>query len=110
MDLAVERVDGILVVQATDRIDGTNASAFEQALSGELKAEDRGLVISMHNLVYISSAGLRAILMTAKMLRRSSSKLAICALQNPIREVFEISGFDKIIPIYDDKQEALAAL
>ena len=56
-------------------------------------------------LTYISSAGLRAILLTAKNLQKRGAGFGICTLAPPIREVFAISGFDKIISTYETKDE-----
>ena len=58
---------------------------------------------------YISSAGLRAILVTAKTLRKRDAKFALCSLQSSIKEVMEISGFDQVIAIHPSKEEALSA-
>ena len=61
-------------------------------------------------LVYISSAGLHAILLTAKSLGNRNAKLALCSLSDQIREVFTTSGFDKVIAIHSSKAEALSSL
>ena len=66
--------------------------------------------MDFEKLVYISSAGLRAILLTPSPLATGNAKLALCSLSDQIREVFEISGFDKIITIHPSKAEALASL
>ena len=66
--------------------------------------------MDFEKLVYISSAGLRAILLTAKSLGNLNAKLALCSLSDQIREIFEISGFDKIITIHPSKAETNASL
>ena len=110
MELETVREGGVLVAEAWNRVDGTNAHLFEQALREAIGTEDQGMVIDFGGLSYISSAGLRAILVTAKTLKKQGAALAICGLQAPIREVFEISGFDKIIPIYDARSGAVASV
>ena len=110
MDLVTDRVDGILVAEACYRVDGTNARDFENTLREAIQDSDRGMVVDCEHLSYISSAGLRAILLTAKTLKRKKMQFAICFLADPIREVFEISGFDKIIAIYGSRADALAAV
>ena len=50
------------------------------------------------------------ILLTAKTLQQRGAKLLICSLSEPIREVFKISGFDKIIPIHANKVQAQASI
>ena len=110
MELATERLNGVVFAAAWTRVDGTNAREFEEAMRGAINAGDRAMIIDFEELTYISSAGLRAILLTAKLLQKRNARFGICLLAEPIREVFEISGFDKIVPIYESRAEALASL
>ena len=110
MELDVERQGGTLIAKATGRIDGVNASDFEQSLSSAIDDSDNAVIVDLADLSYISSAGLRAVLLTAKALSRRSAKFALCAPSKPIREVFEISGFDKIIDIHDSREAALSSV
>ncbi len=110
MELVTDRLDGILVAQGWHRVDGTNAHEFEKLLRDSMADGDLGVVIDCGGMSYISSAGLRAILLTAKTLRNRRMGFALCELAEPIREVFEISGFDKIIAIHRSRAAALAAV
>ena len=65
------------------------------------------MVMDFEALAYISSAGLRVILKTAKDLKRREGNLILCAMQDYVREVFEISGFDTFLPIVPTTVEAL---
>jgi anti-anti-sigma factor len=110
MELVTDRLNGIVFAEAWNRVDGTNAREFEKALKEAITREDRAMIIDFEHLKYISSAGLRAILLTAKLLRKRNAKFGLCFLSEPIREVFAISGFDKIIAIHGSRAEALATL
>lgn len=110
MELDVERADGLVVVTGCLRVDGSNASDFENALRDIMQADDRALVLDFEPLTYISSAGLRVLLLTAKNMQKRGAGFGICTLAPPIREVFAISGFDKIISTYESKDEAVASL
>ncbi len=110
MELTTERQDGVLSARVNGRIDGTNVREFEEAIRGAIQKDDRALIMDFEELSYISSAGLRAILLTAKTLRGQNAQFALCSLSSQIREVFEISGFDKIIAIHPNRGEALAAI
>ena len=109
MDIQTERKDGTLIAKAEGRIDGVNARDFEEALKAAISDEDSTVVMDLEGLSYISSAGLRVILLIAKTLRKRNAELMLCSLSDPIREVFEISGFDKIIPVHASREQALAA-
>ncbi|MYJ81940.1 MAG: STAS domain-containing protein, partial [Acidimicrobiaceae bacterium] len=66
--------------------------------------------LDFEDVSYISSAGMRVILLTAKGLQSSGMKFALCSMNDSIREVFKISGFDKIIQIHGSQSDALAAV
>ena len=110
MKVTIEREGETLVAMAEDRVDGTNASEFQQALEAAITESDRIVILDCEQLTYISSAGLRVVLLTARALQRQNSKFAVCSLSEQIREVFEISGFDKIIPVHASRADALGAL
>ena len=109
MGVKTERRGDILIAKTEGRVDGTNAREFQVALEAAIDASERAVVLDMEKLSYISSSGLRVILLTAKTLRNRNAKFAVCSLSAPIQEVFEISGFDKIISIRPSQAEALAA-
>ena len=109
MKIEMERQGDTLIAKTDGRVDGANAREFQAALEAAIDANERAVILDMENLSYISSAGLRVILLTAKALQGRNRKFAICSLSESIREVFEISGFDKIIPIHASEVEALAA-
>ena len=81
-----------------------------RAIRTSIEDSDRAVIMDFEKLVYISSAGLRAILLTAKSLQSRDAKLVLCSLSEQIREVFEISGFDKVLAIHPTRAAALAAL
>ncbi len=107
VDLYPEYDNSILVLNPLGRIDGTNAKAFEEALLGRIDAGDNNILMNFEGINYISSAGLRVLLMAAKRTSQSAGKLALCAVQDHIQEVFKFSGFSEIIPIHEDRPKAL---
>lgn len=107
VDLYPEYDNSVLVLNPLGRIDGTNAKAFEEALLGRIDAGDKDILMNFEGINYISSAGLRVLLMAAKRTSQAAGKLALCAVQDHIQEVFKFSGFSEIIPIHDDRPKAL---
>ena len=110
MDIKTESSNGTLIAKAEGRIDGVNARDFEEAMKAAIGSDYSTVIIDLEGLSYISSAGLRVILLIAKTLRKRNAELVLCSLSNPIREVFEISGFDKIIPVHATREQALASV
>ena len=68
----------------------------------------RAVLIDCEKLTYINSAGLRIVLLTAKALGNQNAKFALCSMSDPVRSVFQISGFDKIVAIHASRDGALA--
>ena len=110
MELKSTREGSNLIVDVEGRVDGTNAMDFQAALEGAIQQSDQGVVMDMGELQYISSAGLRVILLVAKSLQKQNARLLGCSLSESVREIFAISGFDKIVPVYDSREEALREL
>ncbi len=107
VDLYPEYDDSVLVLNPLGRIDGTNAKAFEEALLGRIEAGDHQILLNFEGINYISSAGLRVLLMAAKRTSQAKGQLALFAVQEHVQEVFKFSGFSEIIPIHDDRTGAL---
>ena len=110
MELKSTREGSNLIVDVEGRVDGTNAMDFQAALEGAIQQSDQGVIMDMGELQYISSAGLRVILLVAKSLQKQNARLLGCSLSESVREIFAISGFDKIVPVYDSREEALREL
>ena len=110
MEINTERDGATLIAKAGGRVDGTNASEFQDALKDVISVDDKAVILNFEELSYISSAGLRVILLTAKDMRTANVKFAVCSLSQSVRDVFTISGFDQIIDVHDDQQTALSAV
>ncbi len=107
IDLYPEYADAVLVLNPLGRIDGTNARAFEEAVLGRIEAGDHQILMNFEGINYISSAGLRVLLMAAKRTSQAGGQLALCTVQSHIQEVFKFSGFADIIPIHNDRPTAI---
>lgn len=110
MDLGLNRDGTFVSADLGGRIDGSNAHEFAQTIRESIEDSDTCLLIDCEKLVYISSAGLRAILMTAKMFQDRKAKFALSSLSPQILEVFQISGFDKIVDVHPNREDAKAAM
>lgn len=101
--------EAITILRLTGRIDAGNAQDAEASLF-EYLAPDVKLAIDFSDLEFISSAGLRIFLMMAKKIKIQQGKLALFGLAPVVNEVFEISGFSKILTIRPTQDEAIASL
>ncbi len=110
MEVITERDGETLIAKTDGRVDGTNATDFQDALRNAITPDDKAVILDFGELSYISSAGLRVILLTAKDMRSANVKFAVCSLSKPVKDVFTISGFDQIIDIHDTQSEARTAV
>ncbi len=110
MDIGESKAGAVFVLEPTGRLDSANARSFEERVLSALDQGEKTLLIDFDKLDYISSAGLRVLLMGAKRLQQSGGTIALCTLNPSIREVFEISGFLAIFAVHDDRAAALAAM
>ena len=87
-----------LTVQVEGRVDTITALEFEKEIENEYGNFD-SLILDFKNLEYISSAGLRALVIIEKKLKPEGIPFTITNLNDTINEIFTISGFDKILNI-----------
>lgn len=109
MQVVSSKAGDTLVLRVTGRLDGNSAPAFDEECSRAIGDDQDYAVLDCESLEYISSAGLRSILALAKTLQGRDGSLAVCGLKGIVAEVFEISGFSNMLPVYGDLEEALAA-
>ncbi len=110
MEIRAEKEDGVVVVRPSGRIDSSNSREFHSGLERVDAADAAAVVLNFEDVSYISSAGMRVILLTAKSFQNNRKKFVLCSMNESIRPVFKISGFDKVIPIHGSQSEALTAV
>ncbi|CAM3834874.1 STAS domain-containing protein [Bordetella tumulicola] len=110
MALEIDKIEGAVVVSAEGQMNSGNASAIEIDLLAQVDKGERRVVLDLSLLSYISSAGLRVVLLLAKRLKQVDGKLVLCGLQPKVLEVFEISGFLGILTVAASRGEALLLL
>ncbi len=110
MKIAIRTQADASVVTLAGHLDTNTAAAAQEAMDGLLAGGSRKIVVDCTRLDYISSAGLRVLLATVKRLERDGGALRLFGLNETVREVFDISGFSMILPVFDTEQEALDGL
>ena len=108
MDIRKETIEGTTVLTPVGRVDSNSAREVEDAL---LPLFDAGqpVLVDFAELSYISSAGLRVLLLAARRSKATGLPLSLAGMSKPVDEVFKISGFAKLFQIHADRTEALAA-
>ena len=109
LGLSTETEGDTTVVIPAGRIDGSTASPFQEALLKLIEEGTGSLVVDFEKIEYISSAGLRVLLLAAKQLQAGGRKIVLCTMRDHIAEVFKISGFSEILAIHATRQDAVNA-
>ncbi len=102
--------DEIETVSISGRLDATTASEAEQTTIPIINDGGAKVIINLQNLEYISSAGLRILLLVAKNISAKNGKLCICSLTGNVKSVFEISGFLSVFAIENSEEDAITYL
>jgi len=109
MEINIREVNSVSVVEFTGNLDTNTAPGAENQINGLLDSGASKILVNFENLNYISSAGLRVLLATAKKMMASGGSLKICSLNSTVQEVFDISGFSTILSLAANEAEALEA-
>ena len=99
------------VARPAGRIDHRSAADFEAALAPLLArtaAAQGALVLDLSGVDYISSVGLRVLMIAAKQMRAADARLSVAALQSVVAEIFAISRFEKVLTVCASVDDALA--
>jgi len=110
MNITTDQTDTAMILHLEGRLDALTSAAFEKKALSLIQSSAQPMLIDFVSLEYISSAGLRALLIVAKELKRHDFSLALCSMHDSILEVFRISGFDSIMPVFSTIEEGLESL
>ena len=103
MNLPLREQAGVVIAAASGRIDHANADAFNKALEPLLNkcfGGGKPLVLDFSAVEYISSVGLRVLMMASRQAKGQKGVFAIAGMQPLVQEVFTISRFNLIMPCY----------
>lgn len=110
MEITKEEINSIAVLALAGRLNVTTTAQLEEAFKNTFDGGSKKVLVDCIALEYISSAGLRVLLAAAKTAKKAGGQVAISGMNASVKQVFEISGFTSIFPIFNSKDEALANL
>ncbi len=109
MELKVDKKSGVTVIEIIGDLDGTSAETAQKEISENI-TPGCSLIFNMEKCTFISSAGLRVLLVSAKHIKRENGKGALAGLSGDIKDVMEMTGFDHIFNNYDNISKAIEAV
>ena len=113
MEFSSRRLADVVVAAPVGQIDHPNAQQLQNALApivAETAASKTALVLDFAGVEYISSMGLRVLMVAAKQLRAENARIAVAALQPVVEEIFDIARFKHVLEVFPSVRAALQAL
>jgi anti-anti-sigma factor len=109
MKVQGKKEEGVVTISVEGKIDGATAPDLEGPLVEWLDQGETKIILDLQEVYYISSAGLRVVLLGAKRLQ-NKGRLVLAGLKPEVKEIFEMAGFDTILDFYDQPGSAREAL
>ena len=109
MQIVTRKVYDVLVVDIGGKLDTNSSGDASDQLVKIVQGDIKQIVLNLDKLDYVSSAGLRIILRTSKLLQGGRGELKICHANGVVKEVLETSGFNSLLKIYDTEKDAVNA-
>jgi anti-sigma B factor antagonist/stage II sporulation protein AA (anti-sigma F factor antagonist) len=110
MEISERRQGEVAILNPAGRINNETSPAFQNRLLACVRSAAAKVVIDFSGVEYISSAGLRALMMASKQSQANGGRLAIGGLTSMVKEIFTISRFSLVVQVFDTAAEAIAAL
>jgi len=110
MDLRKDTAGGVTILEVKGRVDNTTAPALGAKLDESLATPPRRLVLDLHQLEYISSAGFRVLLLSARRAHDAGTRLVLCNLTGKVRQLFDLGGFLELFAISASREDAIGAM
>ena len=108
MDISSETKDSITIVRLEGNLDTNTSTGAQDYLNNAIDGGASKVVVCFDKVDFVSSAGLRVLLATAKKLGGGGGALRVCGLNETVTEIFEISGFSTILNVFPSETEALS--
>jgi anti-anti-sigma factor len=110
MELSSREEQGCTILAISGRLDTVATPTFDAWWRAFLARGENRMILDFGSLTYVSSSGLGSVVALAKELKNRDGSLAIANLGGLVKEVFEISMLDKVIPIWDAVAAALGKI
>ncbi len=109
--MEIEHIGNARVLRLMERVDSITCTEVESALQGLIASNARYVICDFSATKYISSAGLRVLVVAAKALKRTGGRLVmVCAKDNYVYEVFDVTALTHLLPVFRTLEEAVASV
>ena len=105
-----QSIADVVVLRPVGRIDLDTTPPLQDRLLPLAEAPGTKVVVDFAGVTYISSSGLRALMLGAKAAKAGQGRLVVCNLNANVAEIFRISRFHLVVEVQADLAAALATL
>lgn len=106
MQITETKENDVSIFQLDGRLDSNTSPDFDDRIFSSIDKGTKNIIVDCQKLDYITSAGLRILNKTAKKLKPIEGKIVLCSMEDYVKEVFEIAGFDTFLPIVPSLDDA----
>lgn len=110
MEIKYSKKDDITIVTINGKMDTYSSEDFESSMLQILELGDKKIIIDFSNVDFISSAGLRVLIMTAKKLKAVNGVLFLSSFKDYLKDMMDTVGFSSIFNIHPSVDEAIKKL
>ena len=107
MNISTLTIESVAVIRLQGDLDTNTSPDAQEALNKVLAEGASKVLVNLADVGFVSSSGLRVLLVTAKKLGTASGELRVSNLNGTVNEVFEISGFSSIFNVFRTEEDAL---
>ena len=109
MNISESKQGNVTILKIEGKLDAMSSPELDKHLASMVESGTRQIVLDLAGLEYVSSAGLRVFLSAAKHLKQAQGKLALANLCAQVQQIFDIAGFESILPVLKTTNEAVDA-
>lgn len=110
MSINTSNENGIFILIPNGRFDATVAPDAEKLITSAIEDGESKIIVDFSETEFIASAGLRIIIITAKLLKPKNGIVALCSANQQIKEVLDISGFLALMNLHDSREDAFSKM
>jgi len=109
MNISESKQGNVTILKIEGKLNAMSSPELDKRLASMVESGTRQIVLDLAGLEYVSSAGLRVFLSAAKRLKQAQGKLALANLCAQVQQIFDIAGFESILPVLKTTNEAVDA-
>lgn len=109
MNVAIDHEGGLTLLRFSGKLDTLASPEAQTAVTNAVETAEQGVVIDMTNVSFVSSAGLRVMLIGAKTSKAAGKVFRLAGLNAAVSDVFRMTGFNRLIEIHDTMDAAKTA-